>query len=107
MNQVFLSDFRLEGICFGKSYLIGKQGDLPCFIVSQPWIRAANPAQPHPSKREIKEFMESLGFIERTDLYYGWHRTDDGIIVIDARPDNFIKTVDGVVPIDLVIQQID
>lgn len=105
MNQVFKSDFRLEGISFGKSLLLGAKGNQPSMVVSQPWIRSADATNPHPSRSEIKEFMESLEFIAKEDSYYGWWRKEDGIIIIDARPDNFIKTIDGVVPIDLVISQ--
>ncbi len=68
---------------------------------------AANPNFPHPSPAEIKEFMESLGFAEVKDSYFGWFKTGGNIKVIDARPDNFIKTANGVIPIDLVISERD
>ena len=103
MNRVFGSDFRLEGIALGRSLLIGMAGDQPCMVISQPWIRAADPKNPHPTKAEIVEFMEAVGFKEDPKSYYGWHRDSDGIVVIDARPDNFIQSAQGVVPIDLVI----
>jgi hypothetical protein len=35
--------------------------------------------------------------------YFGWYREEDGITILDARPDNFIKSSQGVIPIDLVI----
>jgi hypothetical protein len=40
------------------------------------------------------------------ESYFGWIRKDEGIAVLDARRDNFIKSANGVVPIDLVISEI-
>ena len=40
-----------------------------------------------------------------TRSYYGWQRKADAITILDARPDNFILSPEGVVPIDLVISQ--
>lgn len=105
MNRVFSSDLHLEGMAFGKSLFIGDQGERPCMVISQPWIDAADENNPHPSEAEIATFMESLGFSPLKDSYFGWSREDDGITIIDARPDNFIKSVAGVVPIDLVVSQ--
>lgn len=107
MNRVFGSDFKLEGIAFGKSLLLWAQGEQPRMVVSQPWVRAANPTFPHPSTTELSQFMESLGFVPLTDSYYGWHRKEDNITILDARPDNFINSYQGVVPIDLVISKIE
>lgn len=104
MNRVFDSGLRLEGITLGKSLVIGVTGDQPSVAIS-PWIRPANPGRPHPSNAEIAEFMESLGFMEVSRSYYGWQRRADGITILDARPDNFIKSQQGVVPIDLVISE--
>jgi hypothetical protein len=105
MNQVLGAGLRLEGISFGKSLLLGQQGEQPSIVISQPWIRAANPQQPHPTVTEIKEFMESLDFTELKGAYYGWHRENDKVTMLDARPDNFIMSSVGVVPIDVVISQ--
>jgi hypothetical protein len=105
MNREFASDLRLEGIMFGKSLLIGATGNQPCMVISQPWHRPANRNFPHPSQIEIKEFMESLGFTEVKGSYFGWFKAQSKIRVFDARPDNFIKTQYGVIPIDLVISE--
>ncbi len=105
MNYVFRSDLRLEGIAFGKSPFIGEQGERPCAVISQPWIDAVDENNPHPSKAEIATFMESLSFSSLEGSYFGWRRKKEGITIIDARPDNFIKSTEGVVPIDLVISQ--
>jgi len=105
MNRVFDAGLRLEGVMLGRSLIIGALGEQPSIVTSQPWIRSANPSQPHPSNQEIAEFMESLGFVQVSRLYYGWHRKADGITILDARPDNFILSSEGVVPIDLVVSE--
>lgn len=106
MNQMFGSDLRLEGVTFGKSLLIGAPGDLPCLVVSQPWIDAGDENNPHPSETEIAAFMRSLGFSPLLELFYGWSNEEKGVVVLDARPDNFIHSTAGIVPIDLVISRI-
>ncbi len=103
MNRVFDSDLRLEGVAFGKSLIIGEQGEKPCMVISQPWIRAADQNNPYPSEKEIEQFMKLLDFAPMKGSYFGWHRKKDGVTIRDARPDNFIKSSEGVVPIDLVI----
>jgi hypothetical protein len=103
MNRVFQSDLRLEGVLLGTSLLIGATGEQPSIVVSQPWIRPADPDLPHPSDAEVAEFMQSLGFCVLSRSYYGWRRREDGITILDARPDNFIRSPKGVVPIDLVV----
>jgi hypothetical protein len=105
MNREFDSGIRLEGIMLAKCLLIGATGDQPCMVISQPWHRPANKNSPHPSRMEVKEFMESLGFAEVKGSYFGWLKAERKIRVIDARPDNFIKTENGVIPIDLVISE--
>ena len=105
MNRVFNSGLRLEGVTFGKSLVIGLSGDQPSMVTSQPWIRPANAERPHPTSREITQFMASLDFVQVTKSYYGWQRTADAVTILDARPDNFIRSAEGVVPIDLVISQ--
>jgi hypothetical protein len=106
MNRVFDSIIRFEGVLFANSILIGKTEDLyPCLVVSQPWHHPASVENPHPSIPEIKEFMEAMGFTEKPGSYFGWFKKDEKITVVDARRDNFIKTGDGVIPIDLVISE--
>jgi hypothetical protein len=106
MNRVFDSRIRLEGVAFNKSLILGKtEGEHPCLVSSQPWHASWLPQEPHPTGDEIKQFMNSLGFGERLGSYYGWVKRDQKITVIDARRDNFIRTKEGVVPIDLVISE--
>ena len=46
--------------------------------------------------------MRGLGFRKLRDSFTGWAR-HDGIVVMDAKSDNFILTANGIVPIDLQI----
>jgi len=108
MNRVFDSIIRFEGIFFAASMLIGKTDGLyPCIVVSQPWHAPGSVTNPHPSISEIKEFMEAVGFTEKPGSYFGWFKREEKVklSVVDARRDNFIKTDDGVIPIDLVISE--
>jgi len=68
-------------------------------------IRPADPHRPHPTNSEIAQLMGSLGFVEVARSYYGWQRKADAITILDARPDNFILSSQGVVPIDLVVSE--
>jgi serine/threonin/tyrosin kinase-like protein len=106
MNRIFGSDLRLEGVTFGKSLLIGARGEKPSLIISQPWIDAADENNPHPVETEIAKFMESLGFVPLAGAFFGWRNEEKGITILDARPDNFINSAEGVVPIDLVVSEI-
>jgi hypothetical protein len=106
MNRVFDSMMRFEGVLFAKSKLIGRTDDFyPCMVISQPWHHPASVENPHPSIPEIKEFMEAVGFTEKHGSYFGWFKKNEKISVVDAKRDNFIKTEDGVIPIDLVISE--
>jgi len=49
--------------------------------------------------------MKSLGFAMLSRSYFGWQRPEDQVTILDARADNFIKSAEGVVPIDLVVSQ--
>ncbi len=74
-------------------------------VISQPWYEAPSWDNPHPTEEEIDAFMESLGFAKTAFVQYGWEKPIEGLLVVDARPDNFMNTKNGIVPIDLVINQ--
>jgi hypothetical protein len=105
MNQIFDSDLRLEGVAFGKSLIIGSQGEKPCLVISQPWFEAADENNPFPTEDTVAEFMVSLGFVPVKGSFFAWHNDKNGITAYDARPDNFINSFHGVVPIDLVVAE--
>ena len=74
-NEIFSDDIRVEGTfeSSGPSMVIGEQSG-----------------------------GVSLGFEEMAAAFYGW-KHEDGTIVLDAKPDNFIKSESGIIPIDLQI----
>lgn len=89
----------------GDSPIIGKSGTQPAMVVSQPYVFPADSRNPHPSTGEISDFMRGQGFEPTPKSYFGWERPADGVRVLDARQDDFIKTSKGVVPVDLVMDQ--
>ncbi|PWU09830.1 MAG: hypothetical protein C5B50_26600 [Verrucomicrobia bacterium] len=94
MNRIFDADLRLEGVTDANELSI---------VTSEPWAQPADPRRPLPSSEEIASFMSDLGFALVPGAPFEWFRTRDRVRVSDARPDNFIKSKRGVVPIDLVI----
>ena len=75
-------------------------------MVSQPFLVAADPMNASPPIERVAEFMQDEGFVEVPGSYFGWVRPGDGVAVVDAKPDNFILTEEGVVPIDLQMAQL-
>jgi len=57
------------------------------------------------TNEEIADYLQEEGFVSVPKAYYGWYRPNDGVVIVDAKPDNFIKTTMGLVPIDLQIAQ--
>jgi hypothetical protein len=103
--EIFASDIRFEGISVSSkpSIIIGAPAGEPSFVISQGFVTAANSDSPTPSDESIAAFMEEYGFNYAQNSYFGWIRAEDGVAVVDAKPDNFILSVEGVVPIDLQI----
>lgn len=83
------------------SLILFEEPGRPSFVISQQWITAADSAHPTPSSEEIVEYLTSRGFEPAPKSYYGWLRREDGVLVVDAKPDNFMKTQGGVTPVDL------
>ena len=102
-NLIFGDAVQVEGVMISPepSLVIGVGAGGVSLVVSQPWLDAADEKQPHPTADEVAEVMRSAGFEAVPGAFFGWLRREDGILVLDARPDNFIKTVRGVLPIDL------
>jgi hypothetical protein len=70
-------------------------------VVSQPWIRAANPTFPPPSSTEISQFMESesrMSLLTSAATIFKTH---------PERAGHCVNSNKGVVPIDLVISKND
>lgn len=97
--QVFASDIKLEGVSVseGPSMIIGQPAGEPSIVISQQWFQKSGAA----STEAIAAYLSEEGFIEVPGAYYGWFRPADGVVIVDAKPDNFILTRAGLVPIDL------
>lgn len=103
--EIFASDIKLEGVAVSskQSMIIGAPKGEPSFVISQGFVSAADTNNPTPSEEQIAEFMKEHGFQYMPHSHFGWLRPQDGVAVVDAKPDNFILSVEGVVPIDLQI----
>lgn len=98
-NQVFGSDLKIEGVTQSDrpSMIIGQPSGQPSIVVSQPWYAKASA----PKYEAVKAMLESDGFIQVPNSYYGWFRPSDRTILIDAKADNFIEHQGLVIPLDL------
>lgn len=77
-------------------------GKQPSFVTSQTWIRAADLDNPNPNSREVEGYLNSFGFTPWGLRRNAWIR-EDGMYILDAHNQNFIKFPAGIVPVDLVI----
>ncbi|MES2707225.1 MAG: hypothetical protein V4726_11555 [Verrucomicrobiota bacterium] len=100
---VFGSDLRLEGATVSEkpSMIIGQPAGQPSFVISQLWYEREGIA----TNEAIHDFMVAQGFRPVPASYFGWFRPPDGIVIVDAKPDNFIKTSGGIIAIDLQMAQ--
>ena len=106
-NAIFLDDVRLEGVIVAAetSRIPGAVPGGCSLVISQRWLVAADVENPYPEAGEIADYMTERGFAPLPDSFFGWLRESDGILILDAKPDNFIRTPDGLLPFDLVIVQ--
>ncbi len=104
-NLIFRDQVWLEGVIHTgeKSKLVGAVDGGCSLVISQPWLVAANPEEPHPSDDEIDALMRERGFAPLPNSFFGWFRESDNILICDAKPDNFIMSPGGILPIDLLI----
>jgi hypothetical protein len=102
-NAIFNSEILLEGVLVSNkpSMIIGESSGQPAFVISQPFIKALQPGTPGPSEPQIAAFLAAHDFEPVTGSYFGWQRVSDGVVLLDARRDNFILSAEGVIPIDL------
>lgn len=108
-NELFSDGIRLEGamISEGPSMVLGQPPDGISLVMSQPWLEAEVESEPHPAEFEISIVLQERGFTPMLGSFYGWRHVDDGIVVLDCKPDNFIRTPEGILPIDLLIAIVD
>jgi hypothetical protein len=107
-NELFGDSIRLEGamIDTGPSMIIGRSSGGLSLVVSQPWLDASNPSEPHPTDRQIFEYLTERGFEPLFGSFFGWQAKELGLVVLDAKNDNFVATDLGIFPIDLQIAEI-
>lgn len=72
-------------------------------VMKQPFVPAADKNQPHPQGREVNRWLEAAGFEYQSGA---WVRAEDGVVLNDEHEGNFIKTKDGIRPIDIVMTRL-
>ena len=90
----------------GPSMIIGQPAGGISLVISQPWLEAAEPTRPHPTEAEIAHYLQDRGFTPLFGALFGWMQDDGSRIILDAKPDNFILTPAGILPIDLLITEV-
>ncbi len=108
-NEVFGDDVRLEGVTCSQILVAtaGNEIERVSAVISQSWRKAGKLSSLLPDDGEICAFLNRLGFDPLPGSFGGWRRAGDGVVLLDAFPDNFIKTEFCVMPIDLPITRVD
>jgi hypothetical protein len=108
-NSLFQDDVRLEGIILSEkpSQLIGATPGGVSIVISQRWLIAADQEAPHPNEVEIAAYMTERGFEFIPDSFFGWFNESSTLLLLDAKPDNFIKTSEGILPFDVMLRRVD
>lgn len=106
-NELFGDRIELEGamIDSGPSMLIGQPSGGLSLVISQPWLDALDEHQPHPTEAAIAALLRDRGFFPLHASLFGWENRGGGWVILDAKPDNFIRTADGILPIDLLLTE--
>lgn len=107
-NLIFGDEIQLEGgmVVTGGPFILGQPTGGFAFVISQPWLEAADNKQQYPSEAAVDEFLRGMGFERLLNAFYGWRSTDQSLVILDAKPDNFIATPDGILPIDLLLAEV-
>jgi hypothetical protein len=103
--EVFASDIRFEGVTISDkpSMIIGQPAGQPSIVISQLWYERFGTA----TNEIIHDFLVGEGFRPVPSSYFGWFRPEDRVVIVDAKPDNFIRTPNSLIPIDLQMTQFD
>jgi hypothetical protein len=106
-NELFADEIDLEGGMTSEepSMIIGAPKGGFSLVISQPWIEAADARQPHPEESEVCSYLGARGFAPLVGSFFGWQNTEENLVILDGKPDNFIKTAEGIMPIDLLITE--
>jgi len=106
-NELFADEIVLEAgmIGSGPSMIIGQPAGGLSLVISQPWLDALDQDAPHPVEQELAPFLQKRGFEPLFGSFYGWLHESNRIVILDAKPDNFIATPEGILPIDLLMTE--
>ncbi len=104
-NHLFDDDVILEGVIVSDkvTQLPGIVPGGASIVISQRWLIADDAERPHPTEQEITTLMNELGFEHIPGSFFGWFNEMKALLVLDAKPDNFVKTADGILPFDLLM----
>ena len=108
-NEIFGDSIRLEGAMIssgtGHFVLVGQPAGGLSLVISQPWLDAIDPTEPHPDEKQIACHLADRGFKSLSGTFFGWKNQDYRYVILDAKSDNFISTPQGIMPIDLLITE--
>lgn len=94
-EQTFATGIRVEGLA-----------DESFFVISQRLIVGG-----HPTKNTVRKYLLSMGFVNMPACFgqggEAWFHTAAGVLIMDTSPDNFVEAAQGIVPIDLLIAELD
>lgn len=77
--------------------IIGQPAGEPSLVISQEWLEKNKDAAPG----DIAGLLQEVGFEAVPRSYFGWFRSPDRVVIVDAKADNFIDTVADVIALDL------
>ncbi|MCG8599318.1 MAG: hypothetical protein MI807_04165 [Verrucomicrobiales bacterium] len=84
-NLIFGDDVRFEGIW--------PRRDGPSIVTSQRYI-LPDPFEGVPTEEDVSKYMASLRFIW-DEKQLGFYRKEDGVLVQDCHPRNYVRAADG------------
>ena len=104
-NELFADSIRHEGTMQGAdpSMIIGQPAGGLSLPISQPCSNTQDHLDPDPSESEIADRLEDRGFSRLAESFFGCDDSDPGLIILDAKADNFISRGHGILPIDLLL----
>jgi hypothetical protein len=95
MERIFPTEVTVEGLT-----------DSGCFVISQRVITGN-----HPTEWGVRKYLRKLGFVNVPASFgqggMAWFHRGLGVLILDTSPDNFVAAKQGIVPIDLVIAELD
>lgn len=105
-NELFGDEILVIGGLPAEPSMILFAEPTPPIVTSQPFRDGVEEEDGIPSETQVSNYMEEMGFTPLSDAFYGWCHQEKRILVVDAKPDNFVLTADGVKAIDLQIRRL-